>query len=685
MEFESNIASFAGGLFLIGSYMVLFDLWEYSGLLMVLSSMLLLLVAFRDHKPGKAEAIGLLAAASLFIFFLREFDNSTFFPMIILLCFGMLAVYANTKAFLPALAGLLSLQFIDTSFLVKGFNLVISNLSLLSPIKYGISDLNYVILYHSRTGMPIAIDDVKLLLPFYLAIVVSQLTLLALLTINKKSFIIYALFSILTPLLFAALSMKNLITSPSTASFIPDNIQALALPLTCIALLCVFSPQARINRHEKSAFKHNKMTAPLLIILFIAALLYFTPVTENSDPLLIIDESHSEWEPSWTDYTKTYEKDPISGVNNYFGMANILSSLYNVTLIIDRPEKMPAISSVDTVLSEEIDLATLENASQGKKAVLVLKCATRPYSKTEAKAVIEFLEEGNGLILISEHTDIYGMATNLNPIAELIGYRFLPTGVQDIFTDSRGSITYKDEFPALISRYMTGDLLWETSNSLERLDGKNTLFELVTRPSFFSHYRNETSAFFLTRDFTEEIKLNSPFARHLLIAGTKYGEGKAVLFTDSTQFNNGIVGFGDHAQLFIGLIEYVAQADRFNKMFAEVLMLLIASILIALNRRNPATIILIGCLLLMIAFAASYPLSYYTTDFPDLKSEPKIVVLKADGSYIDDYFSGLIDLEKLMDKYLRQNQTAVILGEPSDEWMAVSRSSENFNEAIESI
>jgi hypothetical protein len=685
MEFESKIASFAGGLFLIGSYMVLFGLWEYSVFLLVLSSILLLLVAFRDHKPGKIEAIGLLVAASLSIFFLMEFDNSTFLPMIILLCFGLLAVYANPIAFLPTLAGLLSLQFIDTSFLVKGFNLVFSNLPSLYAIKYGINDLNYVILYHSRTGMPIAIDDVKLLLPFYLALVVSQLTLLALLVIDKKIFIKYALFSIAVPLLFVILSMKNLITSPSIASFFPDNMQALALPLTCIALLSVFSPQARISRHNKRAFKSSKLTAPLLIIFFIAALLYFTPITENSDPLLIIDESHSEWEPSWTDYTKTYEKDPISGVNNYFGLLNMLSSLYNVTLIIDRTEKMPAISSVDTVLSKEINTATLENASQGKKAVLVLKCATRPYSKSEAKAVTKFLEEGNGLILISEHTDIYGMVTNLNPVAELIGYRFLPTGIQDVFTDSRGSITEKDEFPALISRYLTGDLVWETSNSLEELDGKNTLFKLVTRPSFFSHYRNETSAFFLTREFTEEIKLNSPFARHLLIAGTKYGKGKAILFTDSTQFNNGIIGFGDHAQLFIGFVEYVAQADRFNKMFAAILMLVIASILIALNRRNPATIIFVGCLLLLIAFAGSYPLSYYTTDFPDLKGEPRIVALKADESYIDDYFSGLMDLEKLMDKYFRQNQTAVILGEPSDEWIRISSRSENFNEAIVSI
>jgi len=644
--------------------------------------MLLLLVAFRDHRPGKVDAIGLLVSASLSIFFIKEFDNRTYLPMIVLLCFGLVALSAKPEAFLPSLAGLLSMQFIDTSFLIRGFSLLFSKLGPLFAVRYEINELNYVILYHSRTQLPIAIDDVKLQLSFYLALAISQLTLLALLNIDKKIFIKSALFSISALLLFVTLTMKNLITSPSTASFIPDNMQALALPLTCIALFSVFSPQARIIRHKIRAFNSGKITAPLLILFFIASLLYFTPVTISSDPLLIIDESHSEWEPSWTDYTKTFEKDPISGVNNYFGLLNILSSLYNVTLIIDRPEKLPAISSVHTVLSKDISYSMLKNTSKGKKSVLVLKCATRPYSKSEAKAVKKFLEEGNGLLLISEHTDVYGQATNLNPVAELFGYRFLPTGVQDIYTDSRGSVTEKDEFPALISRYLTGDLVWETSNSLERLDGRNALFELVTRPSFFSHYRNETAAFFLTREFTEEIKLNSPFARHLLIAGIKEGEGKAILFTDSTQFNNGVIGFGDHAQLFIGLIEYVAQADKFNKMFAAILMLSIALMLIALNRRNPAAIILALCLLLLIAFVGSYLLSYHTTDFPDLKSEPRIVALKADESYIDDYFSGSMDVEKLMDKYLSQNQTALILGEPSDEWIRISSRSEDFNDVI---
>ncbi len=80
MEFESRIASFAAGIFLVGSYMNLFDLQEYSIFLMAVSLILLLLVAFRDHWQGRAEAVGFLVAVPIFIMFLSEFDNSTLLP-----------------------------------------------------------------------------------------------------------------------------------------------------------------------------------------------------------------------------------------------------------------------------------------------------------------------------------------------------------------------------------------------------------------------------------------------------------------------------------------------------------------------------------------------------------------------------------------------------------------------------
>jgi hypothetical protein len=219
---------------------------------------------------------------------------------------------------------------------------------------------------------------------------------------------------------------------------------------------------------------------------------------------------------------------------------------------------------------------------------------------------------------------------------------------------------------------MTGDQVWETSASMEKLKNAKPLFEVITRPSYFAHYRNETSAFFLTREFTEEIKLNSQFARHLVLAGTDYGDGRVVLFTDSTDFNNGIVGFGNHGPLFLAMVEYVSQEEKYSKVFVPFLLLIVALAVVYINRRNAFNALVVLSILLLLSFNLSYPLTHYTTQFPELKGEPQIAILEADQHYMEEYLSGMYDMEKLMDKYFHQNLTALIMVDPSEEWIGIS-------------
>jgi len=682
MEFESRIAGSATGILLLGSYIMLFGIGEYSSFLVTISLLLLLLVAFRDHKLGKWDLISFVMAMSISIFFLKYLANSTYLPLAVTLIVCLVAINARIETFLPSIAGLLVLQFLNTEFLLKWLNDAFMIISPLPGLRYEINDVGYLMIYHSRNHLPILIDEVKLFLPFFISLMVAQLVLLAILVADRKRLIRSAPAIMGITFLFIVLTFQKFLSNPSVSDFIPENMLTLIIPLASILLISIVIPEARIKKIQGGSLTSKKITASLLIAFFILGLLYYTPLVARSDPVIIIDESHSEWEPTWTDYLKTYEKDPVSGSNNYFGLLNILCSLYDVTLIIDKPEKAPAVSGVNSALIKEISFDALEKISSGRKAVLVLKCITTPFKKSEVDAIMRFIAQGNGLLLISEHTDIYGMCTNINPIAELTGYRFLATGVQDVYTDSRGSITQRGEFPPLIARYMTGDQVWETSDSLEKLDGRNTLFDIITRPSYFSHYRNETSAFFLTREFTDEVKMNSLFARHLIMAGTRYGEGKVVLFTDSTDFNNGVIGFGNHAQLFIGMIEYASSVDKFNNTWILLFLSTIALLVFALNRRNVLRTLVIVFILLLISYNLSYPIAHYTTQFPELKTEPKMIGIKANENYFDDYLSGSLDLEKIMDRYFKQNLTAVIIEEPSEDWFRISKGMHNLSDVM---
>jgi len=682
MEFESKIAAFATGLLLLGSYVMLFDLWDYSSFMVAVSCALLLLVAFRDHKMEKNDYAAIAAALAASAFFYFYLANNTFAPLVAVLIVALAAINAKIETFIPSLAGILVLQFVNPAFLIKGMNAIFLNLSSVLKVSYGINDLGYLVLYHSKTHLPIMMDAVKLSLPFYLALTVSAIALIAILNVDQKSMLRSLIAALLVPLLFLVLTLQRLLYGPATSLFMPDNLAALAVPLASILLISIIVPGATIRRLQNGSPASRWITIPLLAAFFILALVYYVPTTSSSDPIIIIDETNSEWEPTWTDYLQTYKQDPVSGTNNYFGLVNILTSIYDVKWIINRTDKNPAVSPGNYVLTDGISSEVLENISQGRPAVLVVKCVTSPYNESEIEAIMNFTAQGNGLILIGEHTDIYGMCTHLNPFSERLGYIFLPNGVQDIYTESRGSISQKGELPPLMARYFVGDLVWETGNSLQKLDSARPTFEVITRPSYFSHFRNETSAFFLTREFTEEIKLNSEFARHLAIAGTRYGDGKVVLFTDSTEFNNGIIAFGDHAPLFMAMTEYVSQAERFEKTFLPWLMLALALAVVVLNRRHALRALVIISLLFLISYNLAYPLAYYSTDFPDLQGEPKIVLLKTNQHYIEEYLSGMYDLEKLMDRYFQENQTALIFADPPQEWIGLSSRVEDLHEAI---
>ncbi len=681
MDFESKVTGFATGLLLLGSYIMSFYYWEYSTFIVAAASILLLLVAFRDHTPGKGDLVAFALAIPVSIFFVKGLVNNTYIPLIVVLIFCLIAINAKVETFLPSLAGVLVLQFADTKLLLNGLYAVLRDISPLFGIRYEINDVGYLLLYHTRTKLPILLDDVKLLLPFFVALLVAELVLLAILDEDRKITVKSAFAVAAVPFIFTILNLQNFLYNPSPANFVLDNLPALAIPLASILLVSLVIPGAKIKKIQAGTFTSKKITAPLLIIFLLLGLLYYTPMTVRSDPKIIIDEAHSEWEPTWPDYIKTYEKDPVSGTNNYFGWLDILASLYNVTLIIDKPSKAPAVSSVSASLVPDITLDALENISRGQKAILVLKCVTRPYTKSEVDAILNFTARGNSLFLVSEHTDIYGMCTNLNPIAERIGYKFMATGVQDTYTDTSGSITQDGEFPPIITRYMTGDLGWETSNSIERLNG-SSLFEITTRPSFFGHFRNETAPFFLSREFPDEVKMNSLFDKHLVIVGTKYGAGNVIMFTDSTQFNNGVVGFGDHAQMSIGMIEYLSSVDKIDKTLVLILLVAIGLVVVVINRRNPFGALVILSILFLISFNLSYPLAHYTTQFPELKGEPVIAILSGDASYQEDYLSGMFDLEKLMDKYFKRNMIAVIISDPPAEWVKLSCKVDNLRDVI---
>lgn len=68
---------------------------------------------------------------------------------------------------------------------------------------------------------------------------------------------------------------------------------------------------------------------------------------------------------------------------------------------------------------DKIDAATLADCD-----VLVIKTPTARYSPDEVEAVLQFIEQGGGVLLVGDHTNFERMATTMNDIARPLGFIF---------------------------------------------------------------------------------------------------------------------------------------------------------------------------------------------------------------------------------------------------------------------
>lgn len=115
---------------------------------------------------------------------------------------------------------------------------------------------------------------------------------------------------------------------------------------------------------------------------------------------VIIDESHSKWEPTQRAFDTTwYGHD--SGYN-YYCIYDYLNHFY------------------DTSRNEaHVTDATLANCD-----VFISKVPTSRYDTDEVDAIERFVRAGGGLMLIGEHTDVFGTGVSLNDIASRFGFSF---------------------------------------------------------------------------------------------------------------------------------------------------------------------------------------------------------------------------------------------------------------------
>jgi len=160
-----------------------------------------------------------------------------------------------------------------------------------------------------------------------------------------------------------------------------------------------------------------------------------------------------------------------------------------------------------------------------------LKTPTRPYSPEEIDAVRRFVEDGGGLLLIGEHTDVYGTSRHLNAVAGQFGFSFrfdCLFGIDTVFDEHFENPLV----PHPILQHMP-PLDFATSCSIDpgTSSGRAVIRGTGLKNKLADYHVDN---FYPQTDDEAEMR----YGAFVQLWSMRHGRGRVVAFSDSTQFSN---------------------------------------------------------------------------------------------------------------------------------------------------
>ena len=306
--------------------------------------------------------------------------------------------------------------------------------------------------------------------------------------------------------------------------------QALALQTAPLALLLSTLAPLPYGFGRKDPMDRRDVAfaaAAFLATTLVALLAMLRLPTEGARATVLIDDAHSDW--AWT--SVPFEKTSFTRQATY-SYTNLVEFIgFHHTISVNHDNRL-----------DDIDLSGVD--------VLILKTPTTSYTESEVDAVESFVSAGGGLFLIGDHTNLFGMTTNINPVAERFGLRFLDDATYDLDTGNPSIFLPSRLTTHPVSQHIEG-LEFETSCTVRgpfwaeyALAGRGLARELVdySHINFFGNMRYDLDDWF------------GVFAQGLSV---RHGAGRVFAFTDSTVFSNFSLYKEGRSELALAVIGYL--------------------------------------------------------------------------------------------------------------------------------
>ncbi len=247
-------------------------------------------------------------------------------------------------------------------------------------------------------------------------------------------------------------------------------------------------------------------------------------------------DRHSTWEPTTKRYdTKWFGHD--SGYN-YAAIYAYCGQVFEMSRLLQ---------------SDKIDEKSLADCD-----VLVIKIPTARYARKEVDAVVRFVQQGGGLLLVGDHTNVFRSSTYLNDIARQFGFSF------------RNDLLFGTGDSPYLQLYRTPPAPHPAVQYLPPMDFAVSCSIDPGRSRGRAVIRG-TGLWSLPPEYHIEnyhtIPQHRPDMRYgafVQLWSTRCGEGRVLAFTDSTIFSNFCTFQPGKAELMRGMLQWLNHNSLFD-------------------------------------------------------------------------------------------------------------------------
>ena len=262
------------------------------------------------------------------------------------------------------------------------------------------------------------------------------------------------------------------------------------------------------------------------VVLIILGLFWHPSGTRKKFSRIVVDEYHSKWEPSGRKYdTEWYGQE--SGYN-YYCIFDYCSRYYDLSLL-------------NTPIADQ----TLKPDD-----ILIVKVPTVAYSSDETGRIEQFVKHGGSVMFIGEHTDVFYTGTHLNAVTEKFGFKYrfdCAFGIRSVFEE----LYEQPLLPHPIVQRMP-PLDFEISCTIDT--GKSVGVQALRGTGLKNAFADYHASNFYPQldDYPD-----SRYGAFVQMWAMKHGEGRAVAFSDSTQFSNFSTFEPGKPEMMIGMLEWL--------------------------------------------------------------------------------------------------------------------------------